>query len=133
MNSEFLPEADEEFREAVLYYENEAPGVGLRFVAEVRRGVTFITENPFAAVDVGSGIRRKVLNHFPYSLLYAVESCPKSGSAPGNYLNRLLKVLRKDQILRLNQSFWHQNGRSKNLTSSVHIKFPLFSFVPETF
>lgn len=74
MNSEFLPEADEEFREAVLYYENEAPGVGLRFVAEVRRGVTFITENPFAAVDVGSGIRRKVLNHFPYSLLYAVES-----------------------------------------------------------
>jgi plasmid stabilization system protein ParE len=74
MNSEFLPEADEEFREAVRYYENEAPGVGLRFVAEVRRGVTFITENPYAAVDVGSGIRQKVLNHFPYGLLYAVES-----------------------------------------------------------
>ena len=74
MNSEFLPEADEEFREAVRYYENEAPGVGLRFVAEVRRGVTFITENPYAAAGVGSGIRRKVLNHFPYSLLYAVES-----------------------------------------------------------
>jgi len=73
MNSEFLPEADEEFREAVRYYENEAPGVGLRFVAEVQRGVTLITENPFAAAAVGSGIRRKVLNHFPYSLLYAVE------------------------------------------------------------
>ncbi len=74
MNSEFLPEADEEFREAVHYYENEAPGIGLRFVAEVRKGVTFITENPFAVAAVGSGIRRKVLNHFPYSLLYAVES-----------------------------------------------------------
>ena len=74
MNSEFLPEADEEFREAVRYYEKEAPGVGLRFVAEVRRGVTFITENPFAGAAVVSGIRRKVLNHFPYSLLYAVES-----------------------------------------------------------
>jgi len=74
MNSEFLPEADEEFREAVRYYEKEAPGVGLRFVAEVRRGVTFIIENPYAAASVGSGIRRKVLNHFPYSLLYAVES-----------------------------------------------------------
>jgi plasmid stabilization system protein ParE len=74
MNSEFLSEADEEFREAVRYYENEAPGVGLRFIAEVRKGVTFITENPFAAAPVGSGIRRKVLNHFPYSLLYAVES-----------------------------------------------------------
>ncbi|NTU50337.1 MAG: type II toxin-antitoxin system RelE/ParE family toxin [Desulfobulbaceae bacterium] len=74
MNTEFLPEADEEFREAIRYYQKEAPGVGLKFLAEVRRGVTFITENPFAAVPVGSGIRRKVLNHFPYSLLYAVES-----------------------------------------------------------
>ncbi len=73
MNSEFLPEVDEEFREAVRYYENEAPGVGLRFVAEVRRGVTFITENPYGAAAIGSGIRRKVLNHFPYSLLYTVE------------------------------------------------------------
>lgn len=74
MNSEFLSEAEDEFRESVRYYENEAPGVGLRFIAEVRRGVNFITENPFGAAAVGSGIRRKVLNHFPYSLLYAVES-----------------------------------------------------------
>jgi plasmid stabilization system protein ParE len=74
MNPEFLPEADEEFREAIRYYQKEAQGVGLKFLEEVRRGVTFITENPFAAVAVGSGIRRKVLNHFPYSLLYAVES-----------------------------------------------------------
>lgn len=73
MKSEFLPEAAEEFREAVLYYENEAPGVGLWLVAEVRKGVTFITEHPYASVDVGGGIRRKVLNHFPYNLLYAVE------------------------------------------------------------
>jgi hypothetical protein len=27
MKFEFLPEADEEFREASRYYENEAPGV----------------------------------------------------------------------------------------------------------
>jgi plasmid stabilization system protein ParE len=74
MKSEFLPEAEEEFREAVWFYEKEAPGVGLRFIAEVRKGVTFITENPYAAVDVGGGIRRKVLNHFPYTLMYAVES-----------------------------------------------------------
>ena len=74
MKSEFLPEAEEEFREVAWYYEKEAPGVGLRFIAEVRKGVTFITENPYAAVDVGSGIRRKVLNHFPYSLMYAVEA-----------------------------------------------------------
>ena len=50
-----------------------APGVGLRFITEVRKGVTLITENPYAAVAVGSGIRRKVLNYFPYNLIYAVE------------------------------------------------------------
>jgi hypothetical protein len=37
MNFEFLPEANEEFREASRYYENEAPGVGLAFIAEVHR------------------------------------------------------------------------------------------------
>ena len=73
MKSEFLPEAEAEFREAVWYYEKEAPGVGLRFITEVRKGVTLITANPYAAVAVGSGIRRKVLNHFPYNLIYAVE------------------------------------------------------------
>jgi toxin ParE1/3/4 len=74
MRFEFLPEAEEEFREAALYYEKEAPGVGLRFIAEVRKGVAFITENPYAAAGVGSGVRRKVLNHFPYSLLYSIEA-----------------------------------------------------------
>ena len=74
MNSEFLPEAAKEFIEAVLYYESEVPGLGLRFVAEVRRGVRFITENPNAAADVGGGLRKKVLKHFPYNLLYAVET-----------------------------------------------------------
>ncbi len=73
MKSEFLPEAEEAFREATRYYETEAPGVGIAFLAEVKRAVRSITENPYAAVAISSGIRRKVLNHFPYSLLYAVE------------------------------------------------------------
>ena len=73
MNSVFLPEAEEEFREAARYYEKEAPGLGLGFVTEVRKGVLFITENPYASADVGKGVRRKILKHFPYSLMYAVE------------------------------------------------------------
>lgn len=73
MITEFLPEADQEFREAVLYYEEEAPGVGMSFIAEVHRAISFIVQNPHAAAAVGSGIRRKVLDHFPYNILYAVE------------------------------------------------------------
>ena len=73
MKTEFLPEARQEFREAVRYYEEEADGVGMSFIAEVHRAVSFIVQNPYAAAAVGSGIRRKVLDHFPYNILYAVE------------------------------------------------------------
>lgn len=73
MIAEFLPEAEDEFREATRYYETEAPGVGVVFVAEVRRAVGWIAENPYAAVAVGNGIRSKPLNHFPYNILYVVE------------------------------------------------------------
>jgi len=108
MNSQFLPEADEEFREAVRYYENQAPGVGLRFVAEVRRGVTLITENPFAAAAVGSGIRRKVLKHFPYSLFYAVESELVVIVAVGHHKRR--PRYWRGRIKELRERFGRRNG-----------------------
>ena len=74
MNYEFLPEADEEFREASRYYENEAPGVGLAFITEVHRAISVITSHPRAARKVRGTIRSKVLFHFPYSLLYSIEA-----------------------------------------------------------
>ncbi len=73
MNSLFLPEAEQEFREATRYYETKAPGIGLAFMAEVRRMVRSIVETPHAAVAVGSGVRKRVMSHFPYNILYAVE------------------------------------------------------------
>lgn len=74
MRAEFHPDAAEEFREAVRYYEQEAAGVGMLFVAEVHRTISFLCEHPHAAPDLGGGIRRKVLDRFPYSVLYAVEA-----------------------------------------------------------
>ncbi len=49
MKFEFLPEADEEFREASGYYENEPPGVGLAFIAEVHRVISMVIFHPLAA------------------------------------------------------------------------------------
>ena len=40
MKVEFLPEADEEFREAARYYESEAAGVGVAFIAAVHKAVS---------------------------------------------------------------------------------------------
>jgi len=50
----------------------EAPGIGIAFAAEVRKAVRTICEHPYRAVSVGSGIRKTVLDHFPYNILYAV-------------------------------------------------------------
>ncbi len=69
MNSEFLPEAEEEFREATRFYETEAPGVDVAFVAEVRRAVRSMIENPYATEAVDIGVRKKVLSHFPYNAI----------------------------------------------------------------
>ncbi len=74
MNIEFLPEADEEFREAARYYESEAPGVGLAFIAEVHRTMSIVVSHPRAAKRIRGSIRKKPLTHFPYSLLYSIES-----------------------------------------------------------
>lgn len=74
MNTEFLPEADEEFREAARYYESEAPGVGLAFITEVHRAISLVVSHPRSARKVRGSIRKKPLFHFPYSLLYSIES-----------------------------------------------------------
>jgi plasmid stabilization system protein ParE len=74
MNFEFLPDADEEFREAARYYESEAPGIGLAFIAELYRVLSVVLAHPRSAKKLRGSIRGKVLVHFPYTLLYSVES-----------------------------------------------------------
>lgn len=74
MKVEFLPEADEEFREAARYYESEAAGVGLSFIAAVHKAVDEIVEFPLATQVHRAVIRKKVLRHFSYNLFYAIET-----------------------------------------------------------
>jgi len=69
MKSEFLPEAEKEFREAARYYENEASGVGLAFIIEVHKAVAAIVSHPLGSLKARGSIHKKVLNHFPYNVL----------------------------------------------------------------
>jgi toxin ParE1/3/4 len=69
----FLPEADEEFREAALYYEDKSQGLGLAFLSQIKKTITRIRDNPQAASSVGSGVRRKLVPRFPYQIFYAIE------------------------------------------------------------
>ena len=74
MKVEFLPEADEEFREAARYYESEAAGIGLSFITAVHKAVGVIVEFPLAIQVQRANIRKKVMRHFSYNLFYAIET-----------------------------------------------------------
>lgn len=73
MTSRFHEAADAELTEAVLYYDAKAPGLGDRFLAEVRVATSRIERYPEIARVVEFGVRAKVLVNFPYSLMYVVD------------------------------------------------------------
>lgn len=69
----FLPEAEEEMLKAVFYYQAQAPGLGTRFLSEVKRAVKSITEFPNTWPILEDDLRRKLVKRFPYGILYRIE------------------------------------------------------------
>lgn len=69
----FAPEARAEFDSAERYYEQQVPGLGLRFRHEVRAALQRLRRWPLAAPVERGEVRRLLLSRFPYKLLYAVE------------------------------------------------------------
>ena len=69
----FLTPAAEEMLEASLYYERQAPGLGRAFLAEVRRAVQGILQNPRVGQIIQQPIRRRLIHEFPFGILYRVD------------------------------------------------------------
>ncbi len=69
----FAPEALREFEQAWRYYEATQPGLGRRFKEVVHTGLKRIKAWPLAFAIEAGDVRRLLLPHFPYKLLYAVE------------------------------------------------------------
>jgi plasmid stabilization system protein ParE len=71
----FHPEARAELLAAARYYKAGVPLAARRFKSEVGRAIRFILAYPEASPAVGrEGARRKLLSHFPYDLIYLLES-----------------------------------------------------------
>ena len=70
----FLSPAEKEMLEASEYYERQASGLGIEFLAEVQRTVHGIVENPGAGPVVRQPLRRRLLLGFPFSILYRVDT-----------------------------------------------------------
>jgi len=66
--------ADRELNEAAQYYELETPGLGSAFVGEVERCVRAILQHPEAGPAIHGVVRRRLLQRFPYALLYSIKA-----------------------------------------------------------
>ena len=65
-----LSEAEAELREAVKYYEEKRPGLGLDFAREVETSIQSVRHFPERWPVRSDGTRRYLLQRFPYIVVY---------------------------------------------------------------
>lgn len=70
----FLPGATEEMNEAANYYESQASGLGTDYLSEVERAVASISESPMTWPKIERELRRRLVQRFPFGILYYIES-----------------------------------------------------------
>jgi hypothetical protein len=70
----FTLPARAELMDAQDWYENEATGLGRRFLAAVDAEVQRMSANPQQFPIVYKNIRRALLRRFPYALMFIIEA-----------------------------------------------------------
>lgn len=73
MRIRFLTLAQKELDDAVAYYNDERPGLGYRFLAEVLDTIDRIKQLPEAWQPFPRGTRRCQVRRFPYGVVYRKE------------------------------------------------------------
>ncbi len=66
--------AEQELLSEVVYLESRATGLGHKFLEAIAKAETFLMNTPEAAPEVRAGLRKRVIQSFPYSLVYSIES-----------------------------------------------------------
>ena len=70
MRIEFHPEAYEEMLESARFYEERSEGLGGDFLAAVEETTRRIERFPDAAPTAGTGVRKRLVFGFPFTVLY---------------------------------------------------------------
>lgn len=65
--------AEEELLHEIGYLELRATGLGRRFLAEIQRAERAISQFPQSAQEIRSGLRKRALQKFRYSLIYSID------------------------------------------------------------
>jgi toxin ParE1/3/4 len=71
----FHPLAEREFIAAARFYETRAQGLGADFIRQVERALSEIVARPKAGRPfAGTTIRRRLIQRFPFGIVYELES-----------------------------------------------------------
>jgi toxin ParE1/3/4 len=70
----FHEDAEEEFVEAIQFYESLKVGLGARFNVEVRKAIRRALENPSRWYFVAKEVRVSPVHVFPYKVLFSLET-----------------------------------------------------------
>ena len=70
----FLPAAESEMYRASDWYEDETPGLGERFLFDVEATAARVISNPRQFPAIYRHVRRAMLDHFPYALMFLVQA-----------------------------------------------------------
>ncbi len=70
----FHPEARDELRAAIRFYESERSGVGQALLKETRAAISQLLEHPLSGPPEQFGTRAKILPRFPFKLVYLFEA-----------------------------------------------------------
>jgi len=73
MKLHILREAEDELSEAIQYYEDIAPGLGIRLKHQVKQGIYWIENNYDLQSVRRKGYRRLNCKSFPYYIAYFVK------------------------------------------------------------
>lgn len=65
--------AEFELNDAIVYFESEREGLGLRFLSAVQDAVGHIQQHPQASPIILQDLRCKVLRRFPYTIIFAIK------------------------------------------------------------
>jgi plasmid stabilization system protein ParE len=70
------PRAQADIREAAFWYERQRPGLGVEFTLRFDALVERISQTPLQFPEIGSGVRRALLQRFPYAIYFVVSARP---------------------------------------------------------
>jgi len=67
------PEAEDDLKDAISWYEDKRTGLGYDFLLQVDAGINFINRNPEIHPIDYKGARKHLIKRFPYKIIYLVE------------------------------------------------------------